>query len=258
VTMRHSGLFAFAFLVQGCSSDTTAGAGPDGSSADVVVADQGAIDTGTQADVVATDTGTEATSTQDTGADGANDAGSDALGDAPVAASEGGCPASWMVAPSVDPSITVPADGGAVLLHTAASGTQNYTCTQIDAGSFTWSFVGPEAELRDCNASLVGHHFASDAGATAPEWQTIDGTYVIGKRVAPPFVPDGGAMSVPWLLLQGTSHGGTGTLSRAGYIQRLFTDGGVAPSTACDQTVAGGAQASQKVPYVADYYFFGQ
>jgi Protein of unknown function (DUF3455) len=236
--MRRRGLMAFALLVQGCSADNTTGGAPDGSSADAVVAETGAMDSGIEAS--------------------ADDASSDALGEAAMAdAGDGGCPASWMTGPAVDPSIAVPSDGGSVLLHASATGTQDYTCTQSDAG-FSWAFVGPEAELHDCNAAVIGHHFASDAGPSAPEWQTTDGTYVIGKRAAPPFVPDGGAMSVPWLLLQATAHGGTAALSRAGYIQRLNTDGGVAPSTTCDQTVAGGALASQKVPYSADYYFFGQ
>jgi hypothetical protein len=257
MTMRQSGLMAFALLVQGCSADNTTGGAPDGSSADAVVAETGAMDTGTQTDTAtATDTSTADGNTQDTGMEASADDGSaDAPGEA--AMGDGGCPASWMTAPAVDPSIAVPSDGGSVLLHASATGTQDYTCTQSDAG-FSWAFVGPEAELHDCNAAVIGHHFASDAGPSAPEWQTTDGTYVVGKRAAPPFVPDGGAMSVPWLLLQATAHGGTAALSRAGYIQRLNTDGGVAPSTTCDQTVAGGAQGSQKVPYSADYYFFGQ
>jgi hypothetical protein len=57
---------------------------------------------------------------------------------------------------------------------------------------------------------------------------------------------------VPWLLLQGVSHGGSGTLSTTTYIQRLDTDGGTAPS-GCDPTEAG----ALSVPYSADYYFFG-
>jgi hypothetical protein len=123
-------------------------------------------------------------------------------------------------------------------------------------GGFAWAFVGPEADLLDCNSMLIGHHFASDAGAAAPEWQTLDGTYVVGhKRMA--FTPDAGPPAVPWLLLQATAHGGSGTLSQAAYVQRLFTDGGVAPSTPCDQTVFDGGQGSSKVPYVADYYFYG-
>ena len=96
-------------------------------------------------------------------------------------------------------------------------------------------------------------HFASDGGPTAPQWQTTDGTYVIGKKLAA-FTPDGGGSSVPWLLLQEKSNGGAGTLSKAGYVQRLNTTGGIAPTATCD---VGSVGTTQKVSYTADYFFFG-
>ena len=112
-------------------------------------------------------------------------------------------------------------------------GTQNYSCTVTDAGT-AWTFVGPSAALNDCNGVLIGHHMVSDGGTAFPEWiETSDGTYVVGHKLAA-FTPDGGAGSVPWLLLQGVQHGGTGTLSQAEYIQRLYTDGGIAPGPGCD------------------------
>ncbi len=112
----------------------------------------------------------------------------------------------------------------------------------------------PDATLADCNGVVVGHHFASDGGATAPEWQTADGTFVIGKKVAA-FTPAGGASAIPWLLLQATSHGGTGAVSHVLYVQRLDTQGGIAPSSKCDSNNVG---ATEKAPYSADYYFYGQ
>jgi hypothetical protein len=163
-----------------------------------------------------------------------------------------------MAAPTVDPSITVPDGGGAVLLHASGSGTQNYMCTQttVDGGgtAYAWALVTPEATLSDCNGAPIGHHFASEAGSTAPEWQTTDGTFVVGHKIGT-FTPDGGAGSIAWFLLQGTEHGGAGTLSNAQYIQRLFTDGGVAPPSSCDEAAVG---MMLDVPYGADYYFFGQ
>jgi hypothetical protein len=189
----------------------------------------------------------------DSGTDGA--ASDSAATDAST--SDAACPSSWFVAPAVDPTIAVPDGGGMVLLHAAGAGTQNYTCNEstVDGGAtYTWTFVGPEADLSDCNATLIGHHFASDAGANAPEWQTTDGTYVIGSKLAA-FTPDGGASSVPWLLLQGVGHGGSGTLSSAHYIQRVQTDGGVAPAATSCNADAGGT--TMKVPYTASYYFFG-
>src|SRR5207237_840815 len=139
-------------------------------------------------------------------------------------------------------------------------GTQNYTCTSTvvaDAGTgddggaavYAWTFTGPLATLSDCAGVTIGAHFASSAGPTAPEWETvIDGTAVIGRRLAA-VTPD--ATALPWLLLQATSHVGTGTLSRAQYIQRVHTHGGLAPTTGCDAMHVG---TMQNVPYTADYY----
>jgi len=168
------------------------------------------------------------------------------------------CPALWTTAPVVDSALAVPDGGGGLLLHTRGGGTQNYACQGVkgDGGTaYAWRFVAPEAILNDCPNSLVVHHFASDAGPSSPEWQTGDGTYVIGQKVHA-VTPDGGAASVPWLLLQATAHGGNGTLSKTNYIQRLNTDGGVAPTDPCSAKEHTGT--IQKVPYGADYYFYGR
>ncbi len=172
-------------------------------------------------------------------------------------ASDAGCPSSWFVAPVVDTSIALPDGGPGVLLHAVGTGTQNYKCegTPADGGApYTWTLVTPEANLTDCQDRLIGHHFASEAGAAFPEWQTTDGTYVIGSKHLPTFTPDGGAGSIPWLLLNAVDAGGSGTLEMVQYIQRLNTDGGNAPADGCN---AGTVGASSDVPYTADYYFYG-
>jgi hypothetical protein len=169
-------------------------------------------------------------------------------------ASDGGCPSSWTLAPTVVDSLDVPDGGGGVILHAAGSGTQNYVCeaTTTDAGTaYVWTFVGPQATLDDCAANLIGHHFASEAGAAAPEWQTLDNSYVIGKKLAA-YTAD--AAAVPWLLLQETSNAGTGTIASTLYIQRVNTSGGVAPSSGCDSTTVGN---TSNQAYTADYYFYG-
>jgi hypothetical protein len=97
----------------------------------------------------------------------------------------------------------------------------------------------------------MGQHFASDAGATAPEWQGTNGDFVIGHKVVA-YAPD--KTAVPWLLLAADKSGGTGPLASTKYVQRVSTTGGVAPSAPCDANTAG---ITQKVPYSADYYFFG-
>lgn len=175
----------------------------------------------------------------------------DAPGDAPSSdASDAGCPSSWTVVP--DSSLVPDAAMPPLLIHAAGVGTQNYVCENTDAGIYGWVFVGPQANLNDCNAQVIGHHFASEAGAAAPEWQTLDQSYVIAAKQSA-FTAD--ASAVPWLLLKETSNGGTGEIAKTLYIQRLNTSGGIAPATTCDSQ---NVDASSNVPYTADYYFYGQ
>ena len=47
---------------------------------------------------------------------------------------------------------------------------------------------------------------------------------------------------------------GMGAMQGVAYIQRLNTQGGVAPATACDATAKG---KRQQVAYAADYVFYG-
>jgi Protein of unknown function (DUF3455) len=176
---------------------------------------------------------------------------------APPAA--GDCPPSWLDPPPVEPAIAAPLGTVHVVLHAKASGTQNYTCAQTgaDAGSvaapgYAWKFAGPEASLADCRGAPLGRHFASEAGASAPQWQTDDGAFIVGHKVAAS-TPDGGAPAVPWLLLTTERAGGAGPLREATYVQRIDTAGGVAPTIACDASNAG---VTRKVPYTADYYFY--
>jgi hypothetical protein len=251
--MKRYLVISLTLAACGCSSSNGTSDGGPGGPSDAATNDGSADDSSTPGvDSTPPDSGPAPDSgTGDSSAADSGSSGDTGTGDSAVA-----CPSSWLVPPGVDPSLALPDGGGGVLLHASASGTQDYTCTQAtgDAGTvYAWTFVGPEANLSDCNAAPIGHHFASDGGATAPEWQTTDGTFVIGHKLAA-FTPDGGAASVPWLLLQGVAHGGTGTLSNARYIQRLDTDGGVAPTTACDPNSVG---MTDKVPYGADYYFFG-
>jgi hypothetical protein len=233
-------ILAIPASVAACSS-SSGGGNPSGP------ADGGEQDSSTADDATS---GSDAA--QDSGASdaGAHDSGEMVDSTAPDGGGfDASCPASWTQAPVVASVIEVPLDGGGVLMHAAGAGTQNYACTITDAGT-AWTLTGPSATLSDCNGTLVGHHFASEAGANYPEWETIDGTYVIGDKIGK-FTPDGGAGSVPWLLVQEVSTGGTGTLSQAAYVQRLFTDGGVAPGPGCD------AGDTLQVPYGADYYFYG-
>jgi hypothetical protein len=244
-----------AIIVSGCSSNSTSGesdsGAPDGSrdasTTDTTAQDSGQTDSGTldstTPDSTAVDSATSDSATLDSGT---SDSGTSdtSMPDA----SDGSCPVAWLTPPAFSSSLDLPVDAGGVLLHGAGSGTQNYACEVGDAGT-SWVLVTPSATLDDCSGAVLAHHFASDGGAAFPEWQAPDGTYVVGHKVAA-FTPDGGAESIPWVLLQAVGHGGSGPLSEVTYVQRLDTDGGAAPAGSCE------AGVTQDVPYSAEYYFY--
>ena len=166
------------------------------------------------------------------------------------------CPATWTALPAVPPALAPPNPALRVVLHTAAQGTQNYECASSsqDGGSaFAWTLKGPEATLADCSGAALGRHFASEAGAAAPNWEARDGSFVVAKKVAA--APSEDPAGVPLLLLQVTGSGGAGALGGVAYVQRTGTKGGVAPRDGCDAAHAG---AVAKVSYSADYWFFGK
>ncbi len=255
--MRTIALVSTLLLLGACSSSSSDPTQPtdDGSlDAAADTASEAAPDT---APVDSTLPDTAADAGGDAPTDGADTALVDALVDAlDETSADAGCPTSWTVTPVVDGTLAVPSDGGGVLLHAHGVGTQNYQCKAGtgDAGAtYAWTFVGPQADLNDCHGTKIGTHFASPAGAAAPEWLQLDGTSVIGQKLAAE-TPDGGSAAIPWLLLQATSTTGTGTLSKTKYVQRLNTTNGLAPTTGCDATTVG---ANQNVSYTADYYFYG-
>jgi hypothetical protein len=147
--------------------------------------------------------------------------------------------------PDVPPAIEVPA-GNRLFLVVHAVGTQNYTCN----GSGAWGPAVPAANLFDKHGRLVGTHFGG------PTWQYMDGSSVLGTRIAGVFVPPPPAppVAIPWLLLQEVSTtigpDGGDRLTDTTFIQRVHTTGGLAPAGAC----VTGTTAS--VPYTADYYFY--
>ena len=119
-----------------------------------------------------------------------------------------------------------------------AKGVQIYECREAK-----WVFVAPEAELFDRAGNKVGTHYAG------PHWEAADGSKVIGAVKQRADAP--GTGNIPWLLLGTKSVGNEGSFSKVTSIQRVATNGGVAPAGACAQ-----AGERARVPYSADYYFF--
>jgi hypothetical protein len=142
---------------------------------------------------------------------------------------------------AIPEAIRPPAGSRPVGAYVVVSGTQNYTCV-VPAGATTGGYTGastPEAQLLGTGGRI--HHFAG------PSWQSVrDGSLVTAKKLKDS--PRTGTIAE--LLLQVTSHTGKGVLSKADFINRLYTSGGVAPATPCTT-----GQTTQ-VPYKALYVFW--
>lgn len=146
-------------------------------------------------------------------------------------------------AQQVPPQLLPPA-GEQLLLQLHAKGDQIYICKE-DAAKFAWTLKAPDAQLFDASGKPFGKHFAG------PSWEANDGSRVTGKAVAN--VPSSDPDSIPWLLINVISRQGSGALSSATSIQRLYTKGGKAPASGCD---ADHAKQELRVPYSADYLFY--
>ena len=153
-------------------------------------------------------------------------------------------------------AIPVPADVPAALqapagqepyLQVHAVGVQVYECAaKSDApGGWAWQFRSPEATLADAAGKTIGHHFAG------PSWASNDGATIVGQVSASAPAPEKG--DIPWLLLAIKSRDGQGLLAQTASVQRVDTQGGVAPPTACS---AANARQVERVGYTATYVFW--
>ena len=177
------------------------------------------------------------------------------------------------------PTAITPPVGNVLFLAGHALGSQGYVCLPLGSGvSWTVNNARPEATLF---ASVFGEpvqiitHFLSpdtNPNENAPSplafanatWQSSFDTSKVWAQTVH-FIVAGTdpsscshANSIPCLLLQsiGNAEGPTGgkLLANATFVQRLNTQGGVAPATGC--SVAGDVGKQTLVPYSADYYFF--
>ena len=182
--------------------------------------------------------------------------------------------AGAQVTPPVTPdTIAVPAGNHAFLVG-HAFGSQGYTCLPTATSGTAWNPTArPEATLfSDIFGSQfqIITHFQSinvnpKAGITPPlsgnaTWQSsLDSSRVWMVKVAginpDPNVescPNSGAIQCLLLQSVGNKKGPTGgnLLANATFIQRLNTNGGAVPTSACT------AGQAQLVPYTANYFFF--
>jgi hypothetical protein len=142
---------------------------------------------------------------------------------------------------AIPEAIRPPAGSRPVGAYVVVNGTQNYTCVVPD-GATTGAYPAastPEAQLLGTGGRV--HHFAG------PSWQsTRDKSLVTAKKVKES--PRDGTIAE--LLLEVTSHSGKGVLSKADYISRLYTSGGVKPAGTCT------TGETKAVPYKALYVFW--
>ncbi len=157
---------------------------------------------------------------------------------------------SPMMAPfsqmSLPDPVQVPA-GHRVVMETAAAGDITYECRAKKdmAGQFEWVFVGPDAGLKDRSGKMIGKYYGPPA-----TWENNDGSKVTGAQVA---VAPAGAGNIPSQLVKANPAMGAGAMQGVTYIQRVATQGGVAPAAACGAT---GVGQKQVVKYSADYIFW--
>ena len=148
--------------------------------------------------------------------------------------------------PQVPDNLKVP-DGQTISLKGLGKGVQIYVCTAKAGGpgKFEWSFKAPEADLTNERGEKIAKHYAG------PTWEANDGSKVVGEVQQKADAPRPGAIA--WLLLKARANEGSGTFAKVTYIQRVDTEGGVAPAVGCDEAHV---NTEARIDYKANYYFY--
>jgi hypothetical protein len=186
------------------------------------------------------------------------------LGIALTLASPQAAQAQGVTPPPVPTKIEVPPPHVA-FLRGRGFGTQNYECQPVSSlGRVDWVLFTPQATLfGDLDEQLITHFFSpnpDENDIVRVAWQHSRDTSTVWGRLIESSVDSNfvAAGAIPWLLIEkaGAQAGPTGgdTLSRTSFIQRVNTEGGVAPATGCDRPTDIGKR--QFVPYAADYFFY--
>ncbi len=137
-----------------------------------------------------------------------------------------------------------PPGGGSPVLTVHAKGSQIYQCS-LAGGAYTWQIKAPDAQLLDDQGQIVGNHYSG------PIWEYKEGSRLVGRVINKvDIAPDS---SISWLLVEVVAHKGNGIFSDAAFINRINTNGGLAPLSGCDSNHLGG---EKRVAYTADYIFY--
>lgn len=142
------------------------------------------------------------------------------------------------------PGAIRPDSGHSPYLTAHAQGYQIYQCV-LNNGAYDWTLQGPKAHLADDKGHDLGLH---DYG---PVWQDRQGGRITGKAIRK--LDRDIQSALPWLLVQITARWGKGDFTRASFVNRINTFGGLPPSLTCNGNRLG---SEKKVPYRADYVFY--
>lgn len=145
------------------------------------------------------------------------------------------------------PALIQVATANTLVLETKASGTIEYQCSKEKdpLTTYKWTMVGPKAELTDEGDETVGDYSGPPA-----RWAHKDGSFVIGSQVA---VSPNGSKNIPLQLVKADVAGGQGALTGVSYVQRVNTQGGIAPAKKCSADNDG---EKAEVSYKAEYWFW--
>ncbi len=143
-------------------------------------------------------------------------------------------------------AVKVPA-GHRVALETVGVGEITYECRAKanTAGAFEWAFVGPKADLNSRSGAKLGTYYGPPA-----TWAANDGSRITGTQLA---VAPAAPGSIPLQLVKANPASGPGAMADVSFVQRVATQGGVAPALPCDAASAG---RKEVVKYQADYIFW--
>ena len=172
--------------------------------------------------------------------------------------------AQTVTPPAVPPGLEVPEGNHAFLLGHGV-GTQNYVCAPTDkVGHVAFTLFTPQATLfSDDQLQLTTHFFSpnpDEGGVVRVTWEDSTDTSIVWAKLItastdPGFVDPN---AVAWLTLQrvGSRVGPTGgnTLAVTTFVQRVNTEGGLAPAEGCEALPDVGKKAF--IPYTADYIFY--
>ena len=142
------------------------------------------------------------------------------------------------------PAALQPPTGYTVAFTAKASGVQIYTSAADGGAAPKWVFEAPLAELNGRKGVI--HHYAG------PSWEAADGSKVARDTATPVItVPAKRATDIPLLLVKVTADPAAGVLNKVVYVQRISTQGGVAPAKPPTRV---GTKVG--VPYTATYVFY--